>query len=128
MACFPRVRLNLGRERCIIEGKNPNMLEKPWGVKREIILICLEAVVANVRAMIRPRIVTIKAAILRGRGIVITGALCGKKFKVIIRPAMILPQARRSIGIIIIGLFSLMGDKVEKRGDPIVTKKITRRL
>lgn len=112
----------------MIDGKNPSMLEKLWGVRSEVILICLEVVVASVRAIITPRIVTAMAAILRERDIVMTGALDGRKFEVMISPAMMLPQARRSIDAITAGWFSLIGDKVENRGEPITTKKITRRL
>ena len=112
----------------MIGGKNPSMLEKLWSVRVGIILICLEVVVARARAMIRPVIVTASAAILRDKGIVIVGVFDGRKFEMIISPAMILPQARRSIGAITAEWFSLIGDSDENRGEPIVTKKITRRL
>lgn len=48
--------------------------------------------------------------------------------EVISRPAIMLPQASRLIGLITVGLFSLMGDSARKRGWPIETKKMTRRL
>ena len=35
---------------------------------------------------------------------------------------MMLPQARRLRGLITAGLFSLIGERVEKRGYPIETK------
>lgn len=79
------------------------MLEKLCGVKREVILICLDVVVASARAIIRPIIVTAIAATLRERGIVIVGVLDGRKFEVIISPATILPQARRPIDAITVG-------------------------
>lgn len=61
-------------------------------------------------------------------GIVITGVL-GKVILVVIsRPARMLPQARRLIGLRTIGSFSLMGDRGAKRGWPMVTKNTTRRL
>lgn len=93
-----------------------------------MILICLEAVVASARAIMSPVIVTASAASLRDKGIVMMGVLDGRKYEVIIRPAMMLPQARRSMGAVTAGLFSLIGDKEENRGQPIVTKKTTRRL
>lgn len=65
-----------------------------------VILICLEVAVASANAIIRPIIVTISAANLRDSGIVIVGVLDGRKFRVIINPAIMLPQARRSIGAV----------------------------
>lgn len=112
----------------MIEGKNPSMLEKLCSSSEGEILICLVAVVAKVSAIIRPAIVTSNAASLREGGIVIVGVFDGRKFRVIIRPAMILPQARRSIGAVSVWWFSLIGDKVWNRGEPIVTRKMTRRL
>lgn len=109
-------------------GKNPNMLEKAWSVRVGVILICLEVDVASVRAMIRPVIVTASAASLSRGGIVIMGVFSGKKFKVIINPATMLPQARRSIDAITAGWFSLMGGREENRGEPMITKKTIRRL
>lgn len=41
---------------------------------------------------------------------------------VMIRPAIMLPQARRLMGLIFNPLFSLMGGRVMKRGVRIVTK------
>lgn len=61
-------------------------------------------------------------------GIDITGVFVGKMFDVISRPATILPQASRLIGLITARLFSLIGDKALNRGWPIDTKNTTRRL
>lgn len=58
----------------------------------------------------------------------IIGVFKGRVFEVIRSPAIMLPQARRLMGLITAGLFSLMGDKELKRGWPMETKKITRRL
>lgn len=71
---------------------------------------------------------TARAAVLRRRGIDITGVFRGVIFEVIRSPAMMLPQANRLIGLITVGLFSLMGERGLKRGCPMETKKITRRL
>lgn len=83
---------------------------------------------ASSRAMVSPRIVTIRAPSLSRGGIVITGVLRGTIFEVISRPAIRLPQASRLIGLTTVGLFSLMGVSELNRGWPIETKKITRRL
>lgn len=128
VACFPSVRLIFGTRRWIIGGKNPSILEKLWSVMVGLILICLEVIVASASAITKPVIVTTSAANFREGVIVIVGVFDGKKFMVIMSPAMMLPQASRPIGAIIAGLFSLMGDRGKNRGEPIVTKKMTRRL
>lgn len=109
-------------------GKNPSMLEKLCSRSEGETLICLVVAVARASAIMRPTIVTSSAANLRESGIVIVGVFEGRKFRVRIRPAMMLPQARRSMGAVNVWWFSLIGDRAGNRGDPIVTKKITRRL
>ena len=52
----------------------------------------------------------------------------GMMWEVIRRPAMMLPQASRLIGLMTFGSFSLIGDSELNRGWPIETKKMTRRL
>lgn len=91
-------------------------------------LNCLLVREASSRASRRPPIVTISAASLSRGGIVITGVFRGIMLEVIRRPAMILPQASRLIGLITAGLFSLIGESGLKRGWPIDTKYTTRRL
>lgn len=76
----------------------------------------------------RPIVVTMRAVSFRLTGMVMVGVFEAKKFDVMIRPAIMLPQASRLIGLITAGLFSLMGDKGLNRGVPIVTKKTTRKL
>lgn len=93
-----------------------------------VVLNCLLVRAVSSRATIRPVIVTARAAIFRGRGIVIIWVFEGKKFDVMMDPAIMLPQASRLIGLITSGLFSLIGDKDRNRGDPIVTKNTTRKL
>ena len=83
---------------------------------------------ASSRAVSSPIIVTISADSFRRGGMVITGVFMGRKLEVRRSPARMLPQARRLMGLITMGLFSLIGDSVENRGCPIDTKKITRRL
>lgn len=76
----------------------------------------------------KPIIVTARAANFSAIGIVMTWVFTGKKFNVIMDPAIMLPQASRLMGLITNGLFSLIGEKGRNRGDPIVTKKTTRKL
>lgn len=89
---------------------------------------CLLVSDASSRAVSRPTIVTRRAAILSRGGIVITGVFRGTMLEVITRPAIMLPQAKRLIGLITAGLFSLMGERELNRGCFMVTKKTTRRL
>lgn len=60
--------------------------------------------------------VTIRAAILRRGGMVIRTGLMGSMFDVMSRPATILPQAKRLIGLISSALFSLIGERGLNRG------------
>lgn len=92
------------------------------------VLNCLVVRPASSMAVNKPIIVTTRAATFKGKGIVIIGVFEDKKFDVMMRPATILPQARRLIGLITDKLFSLIGDNARNRGVPIVTKKTTRRL
>ena len=89
---------------------------------------CLLVREANSRARSKPRIVTVRAASFSRGGIDITGVFKGRMFEVISRPAMMLPQASRLIGLITAGLFSLIGERELNRGCPMETKKTTRRL
>lgn len=63
-----------------------------------------------------PRAVTVRAISFRLVGIVITGVFSGRILEVIRRPAMMLPQANRLMGLITAGLFSLIGDSGLNRG------------
>lgn len=127
IAC-PRIRFSLGVRRWMIAGKNPNMLEKWWGESLGVGLYCLFVSEASSSAVRRPIIVTNRAAVFSRRGIDITGVFKGVILEVISRPAITLPQASRLIGLMTAGLFSLMGGREVKRGYPMDTKKITRRL
>lgn len=89
---------------------------------------CLLVIDASSNAAKRPIIVTKSAANLAIKVIVRIGVLSGVTFKLMIKPAMMLPQARRLIGLIIKGLFSLIGLSGLNRGCFIDTKKIIRRL
>lgn len=91
-------------------------------------LNCLLVREASSKAVSSPIVVTARAASLSNGGIVITGVLRGRMFEVIRSPATMLPQARRLMGEMTAGSFSLIGDNGLKRGWPIETKKTTRRL
>lgn len=109
-------------------GKNPNMLEKWWVFSWGQGLCCLLVREARSRAIKRPKMVTARAASFSMKGIDITGVFIGRMLEVISRPAMMLPQASRLMGLMTAGLFSLIGDSELNRGWPIETKKTTRRL
>lgn len=83
---------------------------------------------ASSKAVNRPRAVTMSALSFRLGCMVMIGVFRGVMLEVMRRPAIMLPQASRLIGLITAGLFSLMGDRGRKRGWPIETKKTTRRL
>jgi len=104
------------------------MLEKWWAAKVGVTLSCLLVIEASSRAVISPRIVTIRALSFSAGCIVMIGVFSGTRFEVIRRPAMMLPQASRLIGLITAGLFSLIGESGAKRGWPMETKNTTRRL
>lgn len=87
-----------------------------------LILNCLFVRLASSMAVISPMAVTNRALSLREGGIVIMGVFVGKKFDVIISPAMMLPHASRLIGFSTVGVFSLMGMNVIDRGFPIEAK------
>lgn len=125
---WPRVKLILGIKRWMIVGKKPSIFEKWWGVSMGVGLNCLFVRDASSNARSSPRIVTVRAASLRRRGIDIIGVFSGVMLEVITNPAMMLPQASRLIGLITAGLFSLIGEMELNRGWPMETKKTTRRL
>lgn len=61
-------------------------------------------------------------------GMDMIGVFVGMVLEVKTRPAIMLPQARRLMGLITAGSFSLMGDSEGNRGVPMVTKNTTRKL
>lgn len=104
------------------------MLENMWGEARGLIFSCLFVSSASSVARIRPAIETSRAANFDSGGRVIIGVFSGEMLEVIISPAVMLPQASRLTGLIRLGLFSLIGDSVLKRGWPMDTKKMIRML
>lgn len=125
---WPRDSVSLGTNRWITIGKNPNMFEKWWGVISGVGLNCLVVSDASSSARISPMTETIRAANLRRGGMDMMGVLRGVMFEVMTSPARILPQAKRLMGLITAGLFSLIGERGLNRGCPIETKNTTRRL
>lgn len=104
------------------------MLEKLCGLIFGDGFSCFDDKSVSAVAVKRPMIVTSRALSFSRGVIVITWVFVGRKLDVINRPAIILPQARRLIGLITVGLFSLIGDSGVDRGCPINAKKITRKL
>ena len=98
------------------------MFEKWWRVRLGVGLNCLFVRAASSSAVRRPMIVTKRAASLSSGGIVMIGVLSGRILAVINKPATMLPQASRLIGLRTAGLFSLMGERVLNRGWPMETK------
>lgn len=83
---------------------------------------------ANSKAVSNPRIETARAASLSSVGMVKIGVLKRLMFSITSKPPKMLPHAKRLRGLITAGLFSLIGENGKKRGVPIVTKKMIRRL
>lgn len=81
-----------------------------------VVLYCLLVRDAISRARTRPVIVTRRAANLSRGGMVMIGVFRGVMLEVIRSPAMMLPQAKRLIGLITEGLFSLIGERALNRG------------
>lgn len=124
----PSTRFSFGVRRWVIVGKKPSMLEKRWGASLGVGFNCLFVREASSSAVKRPRIVTRRAASFSRGGMDMMGVFIGVMFEVMSRPATILPQASRLIGLMTAGLFSLMGGRELNRGWPIDTKKTRRRL
>lgn len=78
------------------------------------------------RARMIPRIVTMMAAVFVIVGIVIGGVFMGMMKDVISRPAMMLPRARRIIGLVIVGSFSFIGVVGGIRVNPVWTSSVMR--
>lgn len=71
---------------------------------------------ASSRARSRPIIDTIRAASFSKGCMDIIGVFRGITLEVISKPTIILPQAKRLIGLITAGLFSLIGESELNRG------------
>lgn len=75
-----------------------------------------------------PIMVTMRAAVFVIIGMVIGGVFVGKMLDVMRRPAMMLPNASRVIGLVIVGEFSLIGVMGGIRLNPVWTMMVIRRL
>lgn len=80
------------------------------------------------RARIRPRVVAMMAAVFVNMGIVIGGVCVGVVYDVMSRPAMMLPKARRVIGLRVSGLFSFIGVTARVRVNSVCARRVIRRL
>lgn len=76
----------------------------------------------NSRAIRNPMMEISRAVVLRYHGIVKIDRLVGGILLEIKKPARILPMARRLIGLIILGSFSLIVMRGRCRGFDIITK------
>lgn len=79
-------------------------------------------------ARIIPSSVTTMAANFVMGGMVIGGVFEGRMKDVMRKPARMLPRARRVMGLMIRGLFSLMGEIGGVRLCPVWTRMVRRRL
>lgn len=98
--------------------KYPRVVEK---FRRECCFgwVRLCAMFESSRARIAPRIVMVMAAVFVSVGMVIGGVFTGGMYDVMSRPAMMLPSARRVIGLIVAGSFSFIGVVVGMRVVPV---------
>lgn len=92
------------------------MLENVKGVIWGERVSCFEVRVASSNATRSPKAVTISAASFIRGGMVMSGVFRGSILEVINRPAIMLPQAKRLIGLITSATFSLIGGNELKRG------------
>lgn len=72
--------------------------------------------VVNSSATRVPKMASRRADVFNAVGIVRVGVFTGRSVAEMVKPAMILPQARRLIGAAIAGLDSLIGDSGRVRG------------
>lgn len=89
-------------------------LKYPSEVEKVEMWLCLGEAMVCVRfesssASVRPRTVTVIAAIFVSIGMVIGGVFVGRVKDVMSRPIIMLPIARRVMGLVTAGLFSLIG-------------------
>lgn len=80
------------------------------------------------KARMMPNSVTIIAANFVMGGMVMGEVFEGRMKDVMRKPARMLPKARRVIGLMIRGLFSLMGEIEDRRVYPVWTRIVRRKL
>lgn len=113
--------------RCDKGLKNPNEEEK------FVSTVCFGwvrvwAMFESSKARMVPKIVTMIAAVFMGIGIVIGGVFVGVMKDVMSRPAIMLPKARRVIGLMIAWSFSFIGTVVAIRVNPVWTSSVIRKV
>lgn len=104
-----------------MDGKNPSKVEKDeygFGLLIDSFMVRL----FSSSAIRNPNTEIIRAVVFKSHGIVRTGMLVGGILYEMTNPAKILPYARRLIGFMRSGSFSLMEIRGGKRGFVIVTK------
>lgn len=107
--------------------KYPNVREKfEYGFCLGWVRVWVVAVSSRARMM--PAVVTRMAAAFVSGGIVIGGVCVGVMYDVISRPTIMLPRARRVIGLVICRLFSSIGVIVGIRVNFVCTRRAIRRL
>ena len=87
---------------------------------------CVSRLISN--AIMKPRVVIVRAVSFRCRGMVIRGVVIGGILLDRMKPAKILPMSSRLMGLISSGLFSLIIVEGGKRGCPSSVKKMMRVL
>lgn len=115
------VRALFGIRRCMVSGKKPRSVENVEACEG-LFSVRLEVRLFNSSAMANPMIVTRMAVVFRYHGIVIIWVVVGGILCEIKNPARMLPSARRLIGFISLGLFSLIIIIGGNRGLVIDTK------
>lgn len=112
-------------KRCVRGLKYPREVEK---FERGVCFVKIRvwATFESSRARIMPRAVTVRAVILMDRGIVMGGVFGGRMKEVMRNPAVMLPTARRVIGDVTAGLFSLIGARGGIRVKPDCTRTVMR--
>lgn len=126
---WPKPNVSFGERRWMIGGKNPSRFEKRWVGRLVAGFSSWPVKFPRSRANKKPNRVTAKAAVFTSSGMVISGVFRGVIFEVINKPARMLPQARRLIGLVMAGSVSFIW-KMDRgvRGFPRATKIIRRRL
>lgn len=101
------VRYRSGGRRCMIVGKYPSERENLVGFEGRLYFrFCVLRLISN--AIMKPRVVIVRAVSFRYRGMVVRGVVMGGMLLDRMKPAKMLPSINRMMGLISEGLFSLM--------------------
>lgn len=115
------VSILLGIRRCMVSGKNPRDVEN-MAACEGLSSVRFEVRLFSSSAMANPIIVTRMAVVFRYHGMVMTWIVVGGMLYEMKNPARILPRAKRLMGFINLGLFSLIIIRGGNRGLVIDTK------